>query len=787
MRHPGKRSDALVASARETLATADPVGYWSEVPAVRVARGLYQRMSAPDGWLLMVAGPIVGLIIALWMTAPDWGSRPPGGNDTLAHVVRAQFASGHIINHGLVDAWDPSFVVGYEEFLFDGPGLSWAVFLTRLLTFNTLSFTGAIKVIAVGSFAVLPLIVAFTARSFGLNRRAAGLSAIASLLIDSPYGGAGLSGMFGNGLITNGFGALFFFLTIGGFVRVIREKQIRWVVFTGISLAVLSLTHGISVMELGVMLLIIILLWFIGLHVPNATIFYARAVKIAKAQLAAEAAPGGPTISTPTISAPTMSATTMSTPAEFLADNAYQRSWSSYRSSWRTYWPVISRVFVATALGFALSAVVLVPLAVHDNIRGPASAWTTVPFGQLLLVIWQGSLLLRPGIAPFLIAGEAYGIFRMWKGRPFALPVAAAPIALLIVGNVSLHYWSINILTYQLTNRGLGYAGVLATFPLAALIARATKNFPLRDLLAIAVAAALVVLPIGDERQQARQTPQAIPQMFKAAQLLKSLVPPTARFASEQSGNNATGVPVPDDWFAWASERNTLDTFNIESAQAVGMSNVVYDLGSQSPTVSADDLAQVGVTDVVTITVQTANLLASSTRFHEVWGSPPIAIFAVLPSIGQPPPAELITAQSPLSAKLVAGGPEHDVIDVDARVATQASLAIAWSPKWHASLDGKAVQLSESPEGLLEVAIPAGRHRLEVRFQRDLADYVGLAISLATLLGLVAYVVGRWGGRRAGPQRTAQGAAQGAARGAAQGPRPRRRGEVARPFGLPRR
>jgi len=702
----------------------------------------------------MVAGPIVGLIIALWMTRPDWGARPPGGNDTLAHVVRAQFASGHIINHGLVDGWDPSFIVGYEEFLFDGPGLSWAVFLTRLLTFDTLSFTGAIKVIAVGSFAVLPLIVAFTARSFGLNRRAAGLSGILSLLIDSPYGGAGLSGMFGNGLITNGFGALFFFLTLGGFVRVIREKKVRWVLFTGISLAVLSLTHGISVMELGVMLLIIIPLWFIGLHVPNAAMFYARAVKIAKAQLVAEAMMSPPAMSTPAISPPAMS-----TPAEFLADNAYQRSWSSYRSSLGTYWPVVGRVLVATVLGFALSAVVLVPIAVHDNIRGPASAWTTVPFGQLLLVIWQGRLLLRPGIAPFLLAGEAYGIFRMWKGRPFALTVVAAPITLLIVGNASLDYWSTNILTYQLTNRGLGYAGVLATLPLAALIARATKNFPLRDLLAIAVAAALVVLPIGNERQQAQQTPEAVPQMFKAAQLLKSLVPPTARFASENSVDNATGVPVPDDWFAWASQRNTLDTFNIESAQAVGMSNVVYDLGSQSPTESADDLAQVGVTDVVTITVQTAKLLASSPRFHEVWGSPPIAIFAVLPDPGQPPPAELITAQSPLSAKLVAGGAEHDVIDVDAPTDTQASLAIAWSPKWHASLDGKAVPLRESPEGLLQVAIPAGRHRLEVRFQRDLADYEGLAISLATLLGLVAYLARRWGGRRASSQRASPASA----------------------------
>jgi hypothetical protein len=236
--------------------------------------------------------------------------------------------------------------------------------------------------------------------------------------------------------------------------------------------------------------------------------------------------------------------------------------------------------------------------------------------------------------------------------------------------------------------------------------------------------------------------------MFRAAQLINALVPPTARFASENALDSATGVPVPDDWLAWASERNTLDTFNIESAQAVGTSDVVYDLASQSPAESADDLAEVGVTDVVTITVETAKVLASSPRFHEVWAAAPIAIFAVLQSAGEPAPAELITAVSSLSAKLVAGGAGHDVIDVNAPVATTASLAIAWSPKWRASLDGKAVPLTKSSQGLLQVAVPAGRHRLVVRFQRDLADYVGTAISLVTLLGLVAYVGRRWRGRR---------------------------------------
>lgn len=749
MRLADLRPNALAGSARGALATADPVGYWSGLPAVRAVRGAHRRLAGPEGWLLMVVGPVVGLIIALWMTVPDWGARPPGGADTLAHVIRAQFASAHLINHGLVDGWDPSFIVGYEEFLFDGPGLSWAVYLTRLLTFNTLSFTGAIKVIAVGSFAVLPLIVAFTARSFGLNRRAAGLAGILSLLIDSPYGGAGLSGMFSNGLITNGFGALFFFLTLGGSLRAMTQRQVRWVIFTGVSLAVLILTHGISVMVLGVMLPIIIALWVIGLHLPNSATFYARALRMSKAQLSVEARPTAPAPGL--ASEPPPSLATRSTGA---IDEPYQRSWSSYLSSLNAYWPSLGAVLMALVLGFVLSAVVLVPLEAHDNIRGPSSAWTTVPFGQLLLNIWQGALLLRPGIPPFFLAGAAYGIFRMWKGRPFAFAVVAAPITFLIVGNASLHYWTTNILTYQLTNRGLGYAGILATFPLAALIARATRSFPLRDILAIALAAGLVILPMGDQRQEAQQNPQAIPQMFKAVQILKSVVPPTARFASEQSLKDLadTGVPYPDDWLAWASGRNTLDTFNIESAQAVGMSNVVYNLGSQNPAVSADDLAQAGVTDVVTVTVQTAHLLASSARFRKVWGSSPIAIFAVLPSPGQPAPAELITAQAPLKAKLVAGGPEYDKIDVEASIATQATLAIAWSPKWHASLDGKAVALTEAPDGLLQLDLPAGPHHLDVRFQRDFADYLGMAISLAALLGLLAYVALRWRRRRASEQ-----------------------------------
>ena len=219
----------------------------------------------------------------------------------------------------------------------------------------------------------------------------------------------------------------------------------------------------------------------------------------------------------------------------------------------------------ATLLGFALGAVVLLPLYGLRTLRGPLSGWSTPTLGQRLLQIWQGALLLRPGVAPFLVAGAVYGLVRVWKARPYALPVAATPIVFLIVAHTAFHYWPSNLVSMQLANRGLGYDGVLAILPLSALIARATRPMLyIRDGVAVLLAVALVVLPMGSERQEAQQMPAAVPQMHQAAAVLNSVVPPSARFALERDVPievSATGVPQPDHWLAWASGRNILDSF----------------------------------------------------------------------------------------------------------------------------------------------------------------------------------------------------------------------------------
>ena len=162
----------------------------------------------------------------------------------------------------------------------------------------------------------------------------------------------------------------------------------------------------------------------------------------------------------------------------------------------------------------------------------------------------------------------------------------------------------------------------------------------------------------------------------------------------------------------------------------------------------ADQLARVGVTDLVTISDDSARRIGSSPRFKKIWQASPLAVFAVLSSPGQPPPAALISANGPLNAKLIVGEPEHDEIAVSASAPMTATIAIGYSPKWHATLNGKAVALTETPDGMLEVALPAGSERLDLRFEEDIWDYLGTAVSCVTALGLIAVVVLRRRRRR---------------------------------------
>lgn len=62
-------------------------------------------------------------------------------------------------------------------------------------------------------------------------------------------------------------------------------------------------------------------------------------------------------------------------------------------------------------------------------------------------------------------------------------------------------------------------------------------------------------------------------------------------------------------------------------------------------------------------------------------------------------------------------------------------------PAWRVELDGSNIPAASIPEtGQMLIAIPAGAHRIVVRFSRTWDRVVGLAVSLAFLLILSAFM-----------------------------------------------
>jgi hypothetical protein len=173
----------------------------------------------------------------------------------MAHLVRADFGIAHLVAHGRLDGWFPRFVLGHQEFLFNGQGLTWLLALIRGITFGSLSNVGALKAVIVVSYVAQPAAVCFLARSFGLGRRASGLAAVLSLLVSTPYG-VGLQGLFETGLVPHQVGAVFFCLALGAAVRTTLDDRRRWVALLACSLAALAVTHLISLLILGVMLVL---------------------------------------------------------------------------------------------------------------------------------------------------------------------------------------------------------------------------------------------------------------------------------------------------------------------------------------------------------------------------------------------------------------------------------------------------------------------------------------------------------------------------------------------------
>jgi hypothetical protein len=83
------------------------------------------------------------VVLSVWFTWGIWATGVPVGDDTAAHYVRTQYAIDNLFANGLLDGWQSSFGLGYQEFLFVGPGFTMMAALLKVLSLGGLSTVDA--------------------------------------------------------------------------------------------------------------------------------------------------------------------------------------------------------------------------------------------------------------------------------------------------------------------------------------------------------------------------------------------------------------------------------------------------------------------------------------------------------------------------------------------------------------------------------------------------------------------------------------------------------------------
>jgi len=97
-------------------------------------------------------------------------------------------------------------------------------------------------------------------------------------------------------------------------------------------------------------------------------------------------------------------------------------------------------------------------------------------------------------------------------------------------------------------------------------------------------------------------------------------------------------------------------------------------------------------------------------------------------------------AKAVLAPRLVDGGTGPHEIEAWAVARGPALLMVSesWYPNWQVTVDGEQAELVRANYAFLGVWIPEGEHRVEFSYVRPWIVWVGAAISLGTLILLVA-------------------------------------------------
>jgi hypothetical protein len=625
------------------------------------------------------AVPAMG--IALWLHRRALGDGPMRGDDTLALIRRTE-AAHSIWSSGHLDGWIANVALGHEAHLTNPPGFDIVLGLVRLVSFGQLSVQQAMGLVAVLSVMALPVAVGHFARSLGLTPMVAVVAGMVSL-VPSSFTGGGMHGMYITGLFPFQLAQPLIFVALASWVRCIRHLHghggaHRGAVVAGAWSAAVVLVHPIS----AVTLTLLIALAAVGLAIGERRIITG-------------------------------------------AD--------------------IATVAKAIAVTVGLSAMWLFPMVVHRDVAGASATWTPPVPGDLLLEIWRGQKTLPGWLAQFAVLGWIASLIAALTGRRRAAFAAfLGPCAFFAASALNALLGQHNDLALQLSWRSLVPCTIIGLMPLAWVIGtlleqvKNVQQFAWPFVLAALIAGTIAKLP--DSLKDLPNTIGVAPEGYdQVVSTLRQSVAPDTRFATQpESDDRLNNVRITHvaRYLGWASQLNAINIFNPELNRSMGAGYIVDRYRDTDPSEVARQLRRRGVSVLVLHDPAVWGLYVANPNFAVLAETSVAVVLRVQPDGDETAPS-LVTFPAGGTASLVRAGSQGYAWDIDASQAGQIELAVGWSPRWSAKVDGRTVPFVEAPDGLIGVPVTAGQQSVELHYSLGDSGWLGLAVTMLTGIWLV--------------------------------------------------
>jgi hypothetical protein len=573
------------------------------------------------------AVPLAALGLGLWAMRGLLVGERLGGGDTPGHLSRIDWGVHQLLAHGHLDGWYPRALLGYQEYLLYGPGLTWMVVLVRLASLGVLDDERALAVVVVAAYVAVAPAAAYLARGVGIGRLGAWVCGLLALTVSSPRGG-GLEGVFETGLVSQHAAVPFALVTLGGIARpTARPTRLAMSVTVGAG-AVLVLTSTITAVLVG---------------------FVAPFVMVASAVVAGSCRSWRPW-GRPIVAAALIGAVTGFWLVPFLAHQdlrGYIVAWDQPGLLQHLHLVINGR----RGYGWSVAMVVLAAMAVAlvHGIR------TRTLSGPVLAAVPLGALAAAHGLQQALGTGHGIGVQLTNRGLVLYALLGLLPVGLVVDRVVR--------------NRG-------------AIVAMVATG------LCVAVAAH-VLLPLDRVARQ-HPTPVADLERT-ARFLAEEMAPGARFFAlPDGEQRTRVGVMAEGMWLCWRADRDTLNSFVPEVAPGAGLAQSVFRGPSSAAAVDSwvEQVRRLAVSHLVASDPEMQVRLAAATNLRRVLDTDLVDVYELVATPGRPVASLLDIAIAPQAQHVDARVIDIRYrLDTDRTV----PLTVGWSPKWHATVDGHSI------------------------------------------------------------------------------------------------